>query len=133
MRRWAVTFVLVIAAALLVPSVARAQASISGLVQDASGAVLPGVTVEATSPVLIEKTRTVVSDGAGRYSIVDLRPGTYVVTFSLPGFSTVKRDGIVLTGTFDAPVNAELRVGSLEETITVSGTSPIVDRKSTRL
>ena len=131
MRRWAVTLVLVGAAVLLSPSTARAQASISGLVQDASGAVLPGVTVEATSPVLIEKTRTVVSDGAGRYSIVDLRPGTYVVTFSLPGFSTVKRDGIVLTGTFDAPVNAELRVGSLEETITVSGSSPIVDITNT--
>ena len=130
MRRWGVTLVFV-GAAFLIPSIASAQASISGLVQDASGAVLPGVTVEATSPVLIEKTRTVVTDGAGRYSIVDLRPGTYVVTFSLPGFSTVKRDGVVLTGTFDAPINAELRVGSLEETITVSGTSPIVDVTNT--
>ena len=108
-----------------------AQASISGLVQDASGAVLPGVTVEASSPALIEKVRTVVTDGAGRYSIVDLRPGTYTVTFTLTGFSTVKRDGIVLSGTFDAPVNADLRVGSLEETITVSGASPVVDVTNT--
>ena len=130
MRRWGITLVFV-GAAFLIPSIASAQASISGLVQDASGAILPGVTVEASSPVLIEKTRTVVTDGAGRYSIVDLRPGTYVVTFSLPGFSTVKRDGIVLTGTFDAPINAELRVGSLEETITVSGSSPIVDVTNT--
>ena len=131
MRRWGVTLVLVSAAVFLVPAIARAQASISGLVTDASGAVLPGVTVEASSPALIEQSRSTVSDGAGRYSIVDLRPGTYVVTFTLPGFSTVKRDGIVLTGTFDAQVSAELRVGALEETITVSGSSPIVDVTNT--
>jgi hypothetical protein len=107
-----------------------AQASISGLVQDASGAVLPGVTVEASSPALIEKVRTAVTDGAGRFSIVDLRPGTYEVTFTLPGFSIVKREGVVLSGTFDAQVNAELRVGALEETITVSGASPVVDVKN---
>src|SRR5512134_946254 len=107
----------------LVPVMAHAQASIAGVVRDASGAVLPGVTVEATSPVLIEKARTVVTDGAGRYSIVDLRPGTYAVTFSLPGFTTVKRDGVVLSGSFDAPIDVELRVGALEETVTVSGAS----------
>ena len=91
----------------------------------------PGVTVEATSPVLIEKMRTAVTDGSGRYSIVDLRPGTYEVSFSLAGFSTIKREGVVLSGNFDAPVNAELRVGALEETITVSGASPVVDVTNT--
>ena len=101
------------------------------MVQDASGAVLPGVTVEATSPALIEKMRAAVTDGSGRYSIVDLRPGTYEVSFSLAGFSTIKREGVVLSGNFDAPVNAELRVGSLEETITVSGASPVVDVTNT--
>ena len=115
----------------LFPALAAAQASISGLVQDASGAVLPGVTVEASSPALIEKFRTTVTDGAGRYSITELRPGTYTVTFALPGFSTVNRDGIALSGNFDAQVNTELRVGALEETITVSGASPIVDVRNT--
>src|SRR3954447_26062835 len=93
-------------AVVALPSLAAAQASISGLVQDASGAVLPGVTVEASSPALIEKTRTVVTDSAGRFSIVDLRPGTYAVTFTLTGFASVKREGVVLSGTFDAQVNA---------------------------
>ncbi len=116
---------------LLAPSMAGAQASISGLVQDASGAVLPGVTVEASSPALIEKSRTVVTDGAGRYSIVELRPGTYAVTFTLTGFSSVKREGIELSGAFNAEMNADLRVGTLEETITVSGASPVVDVKNT--
>ena len=127
MRRIGNIVLYLCAAVLLMPGVAAAQASISGLVQDASGAVLPGVTVEASSPALIEKARTAVTDGAGRFSIVDLRPGTYDVTFSLTGFSTVKREGIVLSGTFDAQVNADLRVGSLQETVTVSGASPVVD------
>src|SRR5436190_10353957 len=130
MRRLGILGVLVVAGVLFLPALAAAQASISGLVQDASGAVLPGVTVEASSPVLIEKARTVVTDGAGRFSIVDLRPGTYAVTFSLTGFSNVKREGIVLSGTFDAQVNADLRVGSLQETVTVSGASPVVDVKN---
>src|SRR2546428_3692328 len=115
----------------LAPAIAQGQASISGVVKDASGAVLPGVTVEASSPALIEKVRTVVSDSAGVYSIVDLRPGTYTVTFNLPGFSTVRREGIELSGAFNADVNADLRVGGLEETITVSGASPVVDVKNT--
>src|SRR5262249_32620011 len=115
---------------LLLPALASAQASISGTVQDPSGGVLPGVTVEAASPALIEKARTAVTDGAGRYSIVDLRPGTYTVTFTLTGFTAVKREGIVLQGTFDAQVNAELRVGAVQETITVSGASPVVDVKN---
>ena len=114
----------------LVPAAAYAQASIAGVVRDASGAVLPGVTVEAASPALIEKVRSVVTDGSGQYKIVDLRPGTYSVTFTLPGFNTVKRDGIELAGTFTATVNADLRVGSLEETITVTGEAPIVDVQS---
>src|SRR5947209_8556996 len=117
---------------LLLPSLAYAQAAITGVVKDTSGAVLPGVTVEAASPVLIEKVRSVVSDATGQYRIVDLRPGTYSVTFSLPGFSTVKREGIELSGSFVATVNGELRVGALEETITVTGETPIVDVQSAK-
>ena len=101
---------------LLLPAAAFAQAAITGVVKDASGAVLPGVTVEAASPVLIEKVRSVVSDDTGQYRIVDLRPGTYAVTFTLPGFNTVKREGIELSGDFVATVNGDLRVGNLEET-----------------
>jgi hypothetical protein len=112
---------------LLAPALAYAQASITGVVRDTSGAVLPGVTVEASSPVLIEKIRTVVTDESGQYRIIDLRPGAYTVTFTLAGFSTVRREGIELVGAFAATIHAELAVGSLEETITVSGESPIVD------
>jgi hypothetical protein len=104
--------------------------SIAGVVRDSSGAVLPGVTVEASSPALIEKVRTVVSDGQGQYKIVDLRPGSYTVTFTLPGFSTYRREGVELTSGFTADVNAEMRVGALEETVTVSGASPIVDTQN---
>ena len=117
---------------LFLPSAAYAQAAITGVVRDASGAVLPGATVEAASPVLIEKVRSVSSDAAGQYRIVDLRPGTYSVTFTLPGFTTVKREGIELSGNFVATVNADLRVGALEETVTVTGESPIVDVQSAR-
>lgn len=113
-------------------SPAFAQATITGVVRDTSGAVLPGVTVEASSPALIEKVRTAVTDGSGQYRIIDLRPGVYTVTFTLQGFSTVRREGIELTGTFVASVNAEMRVGTLEETITVTGESPIVDVQSIR-
>ncbi len=115
-----------------IPAIARAQASITGVVRDTSGAVLPGVTVEVASDVLIEKVRVATSDGTGQYRIVDLRPGTYVVTFKLTGFSAVRREGIELTGVATAAVNAELRVGTLEETITVSAESPIVDVQSVR-
>ena len=87
---------------------AQQNGSISGIVRDTSGGVMPGVTVEAASPALIEKTRTAVSDSDGRYSIIDLRPGTYTVTFSLVGFSTVKRDGVELTGGFTATINTDL-------------------------
>ena len=110
-----------------VPSLAWAQASIQGTVQDTSGAVLPGVTVEAASPALIEKVRTAVTDGNGRYQIVDLRPGTYTVTFTLAGFNTVRRDNVAVAGTGSIAIDAELRVGALEETITVTGEAPVVD------
>lgn len=113
------------------PTAGFAQSSgIAGVVRDTSGAVLPGVTVEAASPVLIEKVRTVVTDTQGRFNIVDLRPGEYVVTFTLVGFTPVRREGIELSAAFTANVNAELRVGSLEETITVTGESPIVDTQN---
>jgi hypothetical protein len=119
---------------LRLPSTASAQFSgaITGVVKDASGGVLPGVTVEASSPVLIEKVRTVITNDSGQYRIVDLLTGTYTVTFTLPGFSTVKREGIEISGTFVATVNADLKVGALEETITVTGETPIVDVQSVR-
>src|SRR5947199_10098013 len=126
---------LAVTALLIIPAAAHAQtqASITGAVKDASGGVLPGVTVEAASPALIEKVRSVVSDATGQYRIVDLRPGTYSVTFTLPGFSTVKREGIELTGSFVATVNGDLKVGALEETITVTGETPIVDVQSAKV
>lgn len=121
-------------ALLLAPITSWAQgaatSAIAGLVRDSSGAVLPGATVEAASPALIEKVRTAVTDGQGLYQIVDLRPGTYVVTVSLPGFGTVRREGVELEVGFTATVNAELRVGAVEETITVSGTAPLVDTRN---
>lgn len=109
---------------------AQVTGSIQGTVRDASGGILPGVTVEASSPALIERVRTVTTDGEGRYNITALQPGTYTVTFTLPGFSTFVRDGIVLTVGFSASINAELKVGTLEETVTVSGESPLVDTRS---
>jgi hypothetical protein len=111
----------------VLPTVAYAQSAIAGVVRDTSGAVLPGVTVEASSDALIEKTRTVATDGQGQYRIIDLRPGVYTVVFSLTGFSTVRRDGIELPADFTAQINGEMRVGALEETVTVSGQSPVVD------
>ena len=113
-------------------SAAYAQASITGVVRDSSGAVLPGVTVEASSPALIEKVRSAVTDGTGQYRVVDLRPGVYRVTFTLSGFNTTIREEIRLEGEFVATVNADLRVGALTETITVSGESPLVDVQSSR-
>jgi hypothetical protein len=116
----------------LAPVAASAQASITGVVRDTSGAVLPGVSVEASSPSLIEKVRTSTTDSNGLYRIVDLRAGTYNVTFTLPGFTTVKREGVSLEGSFTATINADLRVGALTETVTVTGESPIVDVQSVR-
>ena len=114
---------------LVVPALARAQTNgtIAGVVRDTTDAVMPGVTVEAASPALIEKVRSAVTDGEGLYKIIDLRPGIYTVTFTLPGFNTVRRDGLELTSAFTATVNAEMRVGALEETITVSGQASTVD------
>src|SRR4051812_27157539 len=109
------TFVLLLV--VLAPSFARAQAAINGVVKDSSGALLPGVTVEASSPALIEKIRSAVTDGGGQYHIENLRPGTYAITFTLPGFSTVKREGIELTGSFTATVNADLKVGAVNEPV----------------
>lgn len=121
------TFI-VLGIAALVPAAASAQdASIAGAVTDSTGGVLPGVTVVASSPALIEGSRTVVTDGAGAYRVVSLRPGTYSVTFTLPGFSTVVREGVELEGSFAAAVDVQLSVGSVEETVTVTGAAPIVD------
>jgi len=122
---------LCVLAVLSLPIPALAQ-SITGTVRDDSGGVLPGVTVEASSPALIEKSKSVVTDGTGQYRIVDLRPGTYSLAFSLPGFTTVKREGLELTGSSTLTIAIELRVGGLEETITVSGETPVVDVQNAR-
>ena len=132
-----VCFVIVmVSSLLLLPVAASAQTlgsgAIAGEVRDTSGAVLPGVSVEAASPALIEKVRVVVTDNQGLYRIVDLRPGTYSVTFTLPGFGTIRREGIELTTGFTASVNAELPVGALAETLTVTGASPVVDIQNVR-
>ena len=111
---------------------AFAQATIAGVVKDASGAVLPGVTVEAASPALIEKVRNAVTDSTGRYRIEDLRPGEYTVTFTLAGFATVKREMLNVSGSAVISVDADMRVGGVQETITVSGDAPVVDTQSTR-
>jgi hypothetical protein len=121
---------LAFAVLVLAPAAAYAQASIAGTVKDASGAVLPGVTVEVASPALIEKTRSTVTDGSGLYQIISLPPGAYSVTFSLQGFSTFKRDGVELTGSFIATINADMKVGQVAETITVTGETPLVDVQS---
>src|SRR6476469_8185199 len=114
--RVAIAAVVVACLGIASPGAAQGFGTIAGVVKDTSGAVLPGVTVEVSSPALIEKTRSAVTDSAGQYKIVDLRPGTYTVTFTLTGFSVVKREDINLSGGFTATVNAELKVGGLEET-----------------
>ena len=115
------------AALLLAPAVAVAQSSIGGAVTDDTGGVLPGVTVEASSDVLIEGSRVVFTDGTGAYNIIDLRPGEYTVTFTLPGFGTLVRDQLILGADVAMPLDAVMSVGSVEETITVSGETPVVD------
>ena len=115
----------------MLPSAARAQVTLAGSVKDASGAVLPGVTVEAASPALIEKTRTAVSDGTGQYRIESLVPGTYTLTFTLAGFSTLKREGVEVSGAGVISINADMKVGGVAETVTVTGATPVVDVGST--
>ncbi|HEY6507696.1 MAG TPA: carboxypeptidase-like regulatory domain-containing protein, partial [Vicinamibacterales bacterium] len=123
----------VLAVALLLPHVVHAQ-QIAGVVRDASGGVLPGVTVEAASPALIEKVRTAVTDGSGQYRLDNLTAGTYAVTYTLPGFSLVKRDGVQLQTGVTLTLNTDMRVGGLQETITVTGETPVVDvQNSTRV
>ena len=127
MRRVVLCAAVLCVGVFLVPRTVSAQASISGVVKDTTGAVLPGVTVEASSPALIEKTRAVVTDSSGQYRIVDLSPGRYAVVLTLPGFKTVRRADIILEGSFAAQVNGELQVGSLEESVTITAESPMVD------
>jgi hypothetical protein len=120
---------------LLTPALAFAQAggaSFAGTVKDASGAVLPGVTVEVASPVLTEKTRSAVTDGSGQYRIIDLPPGTYTLTATLPGFNTVQQTGLIVSGNNTLTIPIELKVGALQETITVTGETPVVDVQNTR-
>jgi hypothetical protein len=132
MRRLLLSVVVVFVVALVLPSTVHAQAAIAGVVKDSTGAALPGVTVEAASPALIERVRSVISDGAGQYRIIDLSPGVYDVTFTLTGFKPIRRAGVVLEGNFTAPVSVQLEVGNLNETVTVSGESPVVDVVSNR-
>jgi hypothetical protein len=114
------------------PSIALAQAAIAGTVKDSTGAALPGVTVEASSPALIERVRTAITDSAGQYRIIDLSPGTYIVTFTIAGFQPIRRTDILLQTNFTAPVNVELPVGNVNETITVTGATPVVDVANNR-
>src|SRR5437763_17123709 len=116
-RLWTVLWLAMVCVVAL-PALALAQSQIAGTVKDESGGVLPGVTVEASSPALIEKTKSAVTDSNGRYTIVDLRQGTYKVTFTLTGFQTVVRDNVELPANFTATINADMKVGALEETIT---------------
>jgi hypothetical protein len=117
---------------LVFPTFAHAQTTLAGVVRDASGGVLPGVTVEASSPALIEKVRSAVTDGSGQYRITDLSPGAYTVSYTLPGFARVVREGLTLSGSGAVTVDVELRVGGLEETLTVTGEAPVVDVQTTR-
>src|SRR5262245_3150831 len=118
--------------AVLLPSLAYAQGTLTGTVKDQSGAVLPGVTVEASSPALIEKVRSAVTDSAGQYRIPGLNPGIYSLTFRLQGFNVVRREGIELTGTSTLTIPIDMRVGALQETVTVTGETPVVDVQNTQ-
>ena len=118
---------LAIVTVLLLPRPLLAQAILTGTVHDPSGAVLPGVTVEAASPALIEKSRSATTDGSGQYRIIDLQPGAYTLTFTLSGFTTVRRANIELSGRQTVTIPIEMRVGALAETITVTGETPLVD------
>src|SRR5918997_4819355 len=130
--RAAVRTLALVASVVFLPSIAFAQATIAGVVRDTSGAVLPGVTVEASSPALIEKVRSAVTDDTGQFRIIDLNPGTYSVTYTLPGFVRGSREGVQISGSTTFTLNAEMRVGGLEETITVTGETPVVDVQTVR-
>jgi hypothetical protein len=117
----------VLSCLMILPASAYAQASLAGIVKDTSGGVLPGVTIEASSSSLIEKTRTAITDGTGQYRIPDLPPGTYTLTFTLPGFATIKRENVDLTGAGVTTISADMRVGTVSETVTVTGETPVVD------
>lgn len=132
MRRFVLCAAIVFVGVFMASRAASAQASISGVVRDGSGAVLPGVTVEASSPALIEKARSAVTDGSGQYRIVDLSPGRYTVAFTLTGFKTVRRENVVLEGAFTAQINIGLEVGALEESVLVTGATPTVDVTNNR-
>ena len=119
--------IVAVSCVVLVPATAAAQSSIAGRVTDNTGGVLPGVTVEAASPALIEGTRVATTDGRGQYEIIDLRPGICTVTYTLPGFGTQARDGVLLPADFTMTINLVMSVGVLEETVTVTGESPVVD------
>ena len=133
-RRVLLVVATVVVVPCLLPTLAWSQgastATISGTVKDSSGAVLPGVTVEASSPALIEKVRSTVSDERGQYRLSELRPGTYTLTFSLAGFATVRNEGLELRTNFTATIDADMKVSQLEETITVTGATPLVDVSS---
>src|SRR5215217_6146193 len=122
----------IVTAIVLLPSLAMAQGTLTGTVRDQSGAALPGVTVEAASPALIEKSRTAVTDGAGQYRIPSLNPGTYSLTFRLSGFNVVRREGIELSGTTTLTIPIEMGIGNVQETVTVSGETPVVDVQNTQ-
>jgi hypothetical protein len=132
LKLWALASALALLPSLAAAQGALARGTLTGTVRDASGAVLPGVTVEAASPALIEKLRTATTDSAGIYRIVNLDPGVYTLTFTLEGFSQVKREGVELSGSATVTIPIDMRVGTLQETITVSGESPVVDVQSTR-
>ena len=117
---------------ILLSGSAYAQTTLAGSVRDTSGAIVPGVTVEASSPVLIEKTRTAITDGSGQYRIESLPPGTYTMTFTLPGFVVVRREAVEVSGAGVITINAEMRVGAVSETVTVTGETPVVDVQSAR-
>src|SRR3954470_10450833 len=117
---------------MLLPTLAHAQATIAGTVRDTSGAILPGVTVEATSPALIRTVRSATTNTTGQYRIADLPPGAYVLTFSLSGFSTIKREGLTVSGSGVIAVNVDMPVGTLQETLTVTGDAPLVDTQTPR-
>jgi hypothetical protein len=129
-RVWSMLTLLTLA--LLLPTTSYAQATLAGIVRDTSGAILPGVTVEAASPALIEKVRTAVTDGTGQYQLVDLRPGSYTVTFSLSGFRSARREGVEVSGGGVITVNGELSVGGVTETIVIEAENPVVETQTVR-